>query len=125
MHSRRRVVTMLGAAGALAAGGWTVFRSSRANAYYQGPVSDHFDGVRFFNPGQAAPRSRLAFLRWQLSDRGAAWPPAFPSPFAAERPPEQVAGDAVRVTHIGHASLLLQTRGRSILIDPVWADRAS
>ena len=125
LPSRRRVLQMLGAVGVIGAGGWTLFGSARANAYNQGPDSDHFDGVRFFNPGQAGPRGRLAFLRWQLSDRGASWPATFPSPFAADKPPAQIGGDAVRVTHIGHASLLLQTRGRNILIDPVWADRAS
>ena len=34
-------------------------------------------------------------------------------------------GDAVRVTYVGHASFLLQARGKNILVDPVWADRAS
>ena len=125
MPSRRRVLQMLGALGVTGAGGWALFGSTRANAYYQGPVSDHFDGVRFFNPGQTGPSGRLAFLRWQLTDRGASWPASFPSPFPADRPPAQVSGDAVRVTYVGHASFLLQTRGRNILIDPVWADRAS
>ena len=63
-------------------------------------------------PGRPGPRGRLAFLRWQLADRGASWPAAFPSPFAADRPPAQVDGDAVRVTYVGHASFLLQTRGQ-------------
>ena len=127
MPTRRRMLQMLGAAGALGAGGWALFASRRANAYYQGPVSDHFDGVQFFNPGpgQGGPSGRLALLRWQLSDRGQAWPAAFPSAFATDRPPAQVAGNALRLTHVGHASFLIQVRGKSILIDPVWADRAS
>jgi L-ascorbate metabolism protein UlaG (beta-lactamase superfamily) len=122
--SRRRLLQMVGAAGVTGAAGWT-FLSNRANAYYQGPPSDHFDGVRFFNPGSTGPRGRLAFLRWQLTDRGVAWPAAFASPFAADRPPARVDGDALRVSYVGHASFLLQTRGRNVLIDPVWADRAS
>lgn len=125
MPSRRRVLQMLGATGAIGGGGWALFGGTRANAYYQGPVSDHFDGVRFFNPGQAGPKGGMAFLRWQFGNRGASWPAAFPSQFAADRPPAQVTGDAVRVTYVGHASFLLQARGRNILIDPVWADRAS
>ena len=24
----------------------------RSNPYYRGPVTDHFDGLRFFNPGE-------------------------------------------------------------------------
>jgi L-ascorbate metabolism protein UlaG (beta-lactamase superfamily) len=125
MPSRRRVLQMLGAAGVIGGGGWALFGGTRANAYYQGPLSDHFDGVRFFNPGQAGPKGGLAFLRWQLGDRGASWPAAFPSQFAADRPPAQVTGDAVRVIYVGHASFLLQAHGKNILIDPVWADRAS
>jgi L-ascorbate metabolism protein UlaG (beta-lactamase superfamily) len=125
MLSRRRMLRLLGAAGVAGAGGWAVLGSTRGNAYYQGPVSDHFDGVRFFNPGEPEPRGRLAFLRWQLTDRGLPWPASFPSPFPPDRPPARVEGEAVRVTHVGHASFLLQTQGRNILIDPVWADRAS
>ena len=53
---------------------------TRANAYYQGPVSDHFDGVRFFNPDRRGPKGRLAFLRWQLFDRGGPWPSRVPEP---------------------------------------------
>ena len=56
MPSRRRVLQMLGAAGVIGGGGWALFGGTRANAYYQGPLSDHFDGVRFFNPGQAGPK---------------------------------------------------------------------
>ena len=125
MLSRRRLLQMLGLAGVGGTGLWAVFGSSRGNAYYQGPLSDHFDGLRFFNPGAAGPRGRLALLRWQLTDRGVAWPVSFPSPFMPDRPPSRIEGDAVRVSYIGHASFLLQTQGRNILIDPVWADRAS
>ena len=102
-----------------------MFGGTRANAYYQGPVSDHFDGVRFFNPGQAGPRGGWHSCAGSSPIAASSWPASFPSPFAADRPPARVDGDAVRVTYIGHASFLLQTRGKNILIDPVWADRAS
>jgi L-ascorbate metabolism protein UlaG (beta-lactamase superfamily) len=115
----------LAGTGVLGGGAWAVFGPARANAYYQGPVSDHFDGVRFFNPGQPGPKGGLQFLRWQLGERGVSWPAAFPSPFPADHPPASVAHDGVRIVHVGHASFLIQTRGRNILIDPVWADRAS
>ena len=61
MPSRRRVLQMLGAAGVIGGGGWALFGGTRANAYYQGPVSDHFDGVRFFNPGRRARRGGWRF----------------------------------------------------------------
>ena len=125
MPSRRRLLQLLTAAGALGAGGWALLTAGRGNAYYRGPASDHFDGRRFFNPGGIEPRGGLDFLRWQLGERGAAWPSSVPSPFPPDRPPASVDGDAVRVAFVGHASFLLQTRGRGILIDPVWSERAS
>lgn len=41
------------------------------------------------------------------------------------RPPSHVAGEAMRVTMIGHATLLVQTQGLNILTDPIWSERAS
>ena len=125
MPNRRRMVQLLGAASAAMAGGWGVLGASRGNAYYSGPVSDHFDGTLFFNPGGVKPKNQWAILRWQLTDRGVAWPPSFPSPFQPAFPPRRFDADGARITHIGHASFLIQTRGRNILVDPVWAERAS
>ena len=125
MPSRRRMMQLLAAASAAAAGGWALLAPSRGNAYYSGPVSDHFDGTLFFNPGGLKPKNQLAILKWQLTDRGVAWPEAFPSPFAPDRPPPRYEAAGARITHVGHASFLLQTRGRNILLDPVWVDRAS
>ena len=33
--------------------------------------------------------------------------------------------DGLRITHIGHATTLLQVSGLNILVDPVYAERAS
>ena len=125
MPSRRRMMQLLGAASAAAAGSWALLAPSRSNAYYSGPVSDHFDGTLFFNPGGPKPKNQLAILKWQLTDRGVAWPDAFPSPFPPSRPLSRLAAEGARITHVGHASFLIQTRGLNILIDPVWAERAS
>ena len=120
------MMQMLGGfSAAAAATGWVVTGPRRANAYYQGPISDHFDGTRFFNPNGRGPRGRLAFLRWQLTDRGGAWPARFPSPLPFDRPPAQFDREGVRIAYVGHASFLVQTRGLNLLVDPVWAERAS
>ncbi|MBU8540972.1 MBL fold metallo-hydrolase [Falsiroseomonas tokyonensis] len=89
------------------------------------PVSDHFDGSRFFNPGGAPPRRLLDVARWQLGRGGDDWPDRFPSPFPPDRPPLRVEGAALRVSFVGHASFLLQGAGLNILTDPVWSERVS
>ena len=33
---------------------------------YDGPVSDHFDGTRFFDPDGVPPKSLGEVLRWQF-----------------------------------------------------------
>lgn len=92
------------------------------NRYYQGPASDHFDGVRFFNPGQASSDRGLgAVLRWKLAGGAAKWPAAVPVTPAT--PDASVPG--MRITMVGHASLLIQAAGFNILTDPVWSTRAS
>ena len=93
------------------------------NPYYDGPVSDHFDGTRFFVAGGAPDKGRGDLWRLYRSPR-ARWPATVANPPAAPVP-ARVQGAALRVTTIGHASLLLQTRGLNVLIDPVWSERAS
>ncbi|MGJ3629513.1 hypothetical protein AB5I41_26570 [Sphingomonas sp. MMS24-JH45] len=45
------------------------------NRYYDGPPSDHFDGTRFFNPGQRSTDRGLGdMLRWKLGGKAARWP---------------------------------------------------
>jgi L-ascorbate metabolism protein UlaG (beta-lactamase superfamily) len=94
------------------------------NPYYCGPVSDHFDGTRFFYPGHPTDRSRLDLLKWQF---GGGPRPPWPqeAPGFRDTPPQRVDGATLRVSFVGHASVLIQTQGVNILIDPVWAERAS
>ena len=92
------------------------------NRYYQGPVSDHFDGARFFNPGHPKTDKRLAdLLRWRLARGGERWPVStLATPIVPDRRVE-----GLRVSMVGHATLLIQTAGRNLLVDPVWSDRVS
>jgi L-ascorbate metabolism protein UlaG (beta-lactamase superfamily) len=125
MPARRHLLKMGGAIAALGGGGWHLLSGPRVNSYYRGPVSDHFDGQRFFDPGGVRPKGTGAFLKWQLGGRGEGWPTSFASPFAQDQPPAQYGGEGARITHIGHASFLVQMRGKNVLIDPVWSERAS
>jgi L-ascorbate metabolism protein UlaG (beta-lactamase superfamily) len=122
-RGRRRALKVLAGLGLTGLGGWVALSPRRTNAYYQGPASDHFDGMRFYNPVAGGGKSLAQLLRWRFEPTEA-WPSSFPSPFS-DKPPSSVAGEAVRVAHVGHATFLIQTRGRNILIDPVWSDRAS
>lgn len=92
------------------------------NRYYQGSPTDHFDGVRFFNPGQpSTDRGLTAMLRWKLAGGAAKWPATVP--VTPAKPEPRVAG--LRIVMVGRASLLIQAAGRNILTDPVWSERAS
>ena len=97
--------------------------------YYRGPATAHFDGARFFNPdgdddGLPAGRSRTGFIARRLF--GDATQPAWPERVAVtpSKPPARVQGETMRVTWIGHATVLVQTAGLNILTDPIWNDRA-
>lgn len=121
---RRSLLTAVSAATVMTLGGVGYAAHKRArNPYYQGPRSDHFDGLRFHSPEQAADKNLSEVIRWQLSRQGEDWPAQFPSPFKADKPPERVGN--LRVVLIGHASYLVQVAGLNILIDPVFAKRAS
>lgn len=120
--SRRRL--LLTAAAAVAAGlGSLGLRAAQAR-YYDGPVSDHFDGVRFFDRHGSPPKSLPDLARWWFTSRESKWPDWVPSPYS-DRPPPQVHNPACRISYVGHASFLIQTAELNILIDPVWSQRAS
>ena len=91
-----------------------------------GPVSDHFDGARFFDPDGVPPRSLREVLRWQFGPgrQRQAWPVWAPSPHA-DTPPARVSGGKVRLSFVGHASWLIQAAGVNILVDPMWSARSS
>jgi L-ascorbate metabolism protein UlaG (beta-lactamase superfamily) len=96
--------------------------------YYEGPVSGHFDGKRFFNPGTspgAGGHGSAArfFNRVIGADERAKWPERVP--VTPTVPPRRVEGGAMVVTWIGHATVLVQTQGLNILTDPIWSDVAS
>ena len=95
--------------------------------YYEGPRSWHFDGERFFNPdgyvGPPRPSGSTAWLGFFIGRDRAEWPVRVP--VSPGKPPARVQGEAMQVTWIGHATVLVQTRGLNILTDPIWSHRAS
>jgi len=91
---------------------------------YRGPVTDHFDGERFRNARHTPHAGPVDLWRWQATrDRGP-WGPrrdASPGP----PPPARVGAGELRVTWIGHATVLVQMDGVNVLTDPVWSERVS
>jgi L-ascorbate metabolism protein UlaG (beta-lactamase superfamily) len=82
--------------------------------------TDHFDG-RFLNPNGANGQPfwrlpRLLLTPWTK------WPPQVA---VGPRRPPKPGPDEVVVTFIGHATFLIQVGSIGILIDPVYAERAS
>ena len=101
-----------------------VMQISCAPRSHQGPVSDHFDGVRFFNPGKPMDKGFFQALTWYWTRQPQPWPEYSELPLT-DKPPRRVEGNRLRVSFVGHVTLLIQTQGLNILTDPVWSDRAS
>lgn len=95
--------------------------SSSRNRYYAGPPTDHFDGVRFFNPDGTPPGGFSDLVKWQMASNRSRWPEKVT--VALTKPAAQV--QDLTITMIGHATMLIQTAGVNLLTDPVWSDRAS
>jgi L-ascorbate metabolism protein UlaG (beta-lactamase superfamily) len=87
--------------------------------------SDHFDGRRFFNTDVTGRRhsSSADALKWFASRKRPKVVPVPSEPGPA--PVERVHGADVRVTWVGHATVLLQHDGLNMLTDPIWAERCS
>lgn len=93
------------------------------NRYYNGPPSDHFNGKQFFHASlPSTDKSIFELLRWKLFGKPSRWPASIPA-LDGLKPDPRV--DGLRITAIGHASLLIQVASLNILVDPVWADRTS
>ena len=75
-----------------------------APPYYQGPVSDHFDGTRFFNPGKPMDKGLLEVLKWQWTRKPQPWP-AYQELPATDKPPQRVQGNLLRVSLVGHVTV--------------------
>ena len=73
-------------------------QSMRGGPGYQGPRSNHFDGVRFFNPGARAGKTLGEFLRWQRTRTQVPWPQWRDYQVVAN-PPASVSTGDVAVTH--------------------------
>ena len=92
------------------------------------PVSDHYDGERFFNVPQE-PRNASSWKIWWyfLTTKRVATVPAAPIPIQRLDWQTWLAlpDTQVHVVRLGHASLLLKLHGQRWLVDPVFRERVS
>lgn len=87
-----------------------------------GPASDHFNGKRFFNPGDSEGRGWGDLLRWKLTSRPVPWPERID---LTPRPPPAAPKSGVAATWIGQSTFLLQSPQGNFLTDPIYSRRAS
>ncbi len=120
--NRRKLLTFLGLpAIASLFGGAYAARARGQNPYYSGPVTTNFDGLHF-SDGREITKGFKEFFQWQLQGGRESWPASFPTP-PQDVPPARV--DGIRVSHVGHATFLIQTGGINIITDPLFSERAS
>lgn len=84
---------------------------------------EHYRDGRFFNPGVSEHGFGTA-LQWMTHRKPGPWRKWIPST-PGPKPPAQVDGSALRVTWLGHSTVLLQTEGLNFLTDPVWSQHVS
>lgn len=91
---------------------------------YQGAKSDHFDGKKFHNTGKSMSGSFSDVLRWQTDRKRVRGEWNIVNNPPGEKPPSRVEGNELRITFIGHATVLIQTQGLNIITDPLYGERA-
>ena len=100
-------------------------KAKQQNHYYSGPITDHFDGVFFYNSKDENTTRLSDLLKWKLFEKRAVWPQTYTSLYSTVSPKSSLPKDETKVTMVGHATLLIQMGGLNILTDPVYSERAS
>jgi L-ascorbate metabolism protein UlaG (beta-lactamase superfamily) len=90
---------------------------------YKGPVSGHFNGKQFINPGGVKAKGLPDVFKWATQRKPGKWEPN-PGAAYGERPPAEVT-QGIRITFVNHSTFLIQFGGMNILTDPVWSERTS
>jgi len=82
-------------------------------------MMQHFDGTRFFYPHYRHTKTFKDFLKWQRTRQKGSWP-TWVTLDTFDQPPAHI-DDEVRISFVGHSTVLLQVNGLNILTDPVWS----
>ena len=99
------------------------YTQSRQTTYYQGPITDHFNGKHFVNAPPYQLKTFKDTLKWMFNRHRAQWPahvqnthqPSLNAPQQGE----------IKLTYVNHATVLIQTPQLTVLTDPIWSKRTS
>ena len=114
------LILLITAALLIASIGWYVSEPG-----YEGPVSEHFNGKTFENPGEVPEKSFMDVMKWYLQRDQGEWFPISESDVTFAPKPAENVTDGMTITYVNHSTFLIQVAGVNILTDPVWSDRVS
>ncbi len=99
-----------------------IFLSVACSSVETRPESDHYKDGRFFNLKPVDPPGFFEVAWHILFGRNGKWPgnelALVPKPGESPQPPSKI-----RLTFVGHATVLIEIGQWKILTDPVWSDR--
>jgi len=92
--------------------------------FYKGPITDHFDGEKFYYPGEIKSKENhfyelVGLLVAVIQNQ---WPKKLPSISYTTFPDHP---NGMKIMFINHSTVLIQTRTVNFLIDPIYSYRAS
>lgn len=89
---------------------------------YKGPISDHFDGEKFFGKNQAPDKSLWTVIKMWRSE-GVDWPRFINN--KSKKINKLRVTEGPYITFINHATVLIQMDGLNIITDPIYNNIAS
>lgn len=90
---------------------------------HQGEITDHFDGKKFINPGNAKAKGLSDVFQWMMQRQQGPWTEIKNNKYGEK--PEAAVANGVKVTFVNHSTFLIQIDGKNLLTDPVWGERTS
>ena len=108
----------------------TYFLYDSTKPFYNGPVTDHFDGKQFHNYNPKDGTFSLGdVLKWQYYEFNenikSLWPDEINDAPESLPPIKDRVYNGTKITFINHATTLIQTNGINIITDPIFSTRVS
>src|SRR5690554_2778369 len=91
---------------------------------YSGSKSEHFNGKKFVNENGIRAKNFVEIIKWAINRNQGEWRDERPNWIYGPKPLPQATDSGV-ITHINHATFLIQMDGMNILTDPIYSQRAS